>query len=107
MFLFFLAVLLTLMNNLLMNNLLLYFICIDCGILTVFAFAFLVFLERYLEKKAKGEIKPRSIQHLPEERRQQLREQWRASKARCRRRQRDPGVPHFMNTVSLPYRTPE
>ncbi|XP_048105750.1 uncharacterized protein LOC125298862 isoform X8 [Alosa alosa] len=62
---------------------------------------------KYLEKKAKGEIKPRSIQYMSEEKRQQLREQWRASKARCRRKKQDPRVPLYINTVSLPYGTPE
>ncbi|XP_042561729.1 uncharacterized protein LOC122130933 isoform X3 [Clupea harengus] len=62
---------------------------------------------KYLEKKANGDIKPRSIQHLPEERRQQLREQWRASKARCRRRKQPHGVPLYINTMSLPYGAPE
>ena len=76
------------------------------SVLTV-SCSFMGFLKRYLEKKANGDIKPRSIQHLPEERRQQLREQWRASKARCRRRKQPHGVPLYINTMSLPYGAPE
>ncbi|XP_063074792.1 uncharacterized protein LOC134465189 isoform X4 [Engraulis encrasicolus] len=62
---------------------------------------------RYFEKKAKGEIKSRSIQHLSEERQQQLREQWRASKARCRRKKKDPGMHFYINEMSLPYGPPQ
>ncbi|KAG7484333.1 hypothetical protein MATL_G00048200 [Megalops atlanticus] len=58
---------------------------------------------KYHEKKAKGEIQPQNINCLPKQKREKLHEQWRKTKARSRKREKD--LAAILNMIDLPIQT--